>query len=334
MSSSLLAAVKQAAAGTPAGAGRPAGADAEEAPAGTVPTVPSSAETAEALHAWLTRFEGQILRRLPKGTEPGPFLAAVRDRLPALEGCSPASILEAVLACASFGFNPDGREAVLTREGPLAVFIPTYRGYVRAMTNSGAVTSIRTGLVYACDEFVYEPTRPVPDDFRHVPNMDARKRKAERGEPVFAYAFAWLAGGDRSQPVILSREDGEEIRDQYSRAYQRAVTEGREDTFWHTDFWHMVVKSAIRRLPKTVPMSAEVHALMAVDEAADERRPQLEHAPDPEAAELVAEAERAARAAEASQDVPAGTLRVKGKGRRSKPKKQRGGPRRGGRGRS
>ncbi|MFZ4160522.1 recombinase RecT [Streptomyces griseoincarnatus] len=333
MSASLLAAVKQAAAGTPAGAGRPAGADADEAPAGAVPTVPGNAETAEALHVWLTRFEGQILQRLPKGTEPGPFLAAVRDRLPVLEGCSPASILEAVLACASFGFNPDGKEAVLTREGPLAVFIPTYRGYVRAMTNSGAVTSIRTGLVYACDEFVYEPTRPVPDDFRHVPDMDARRRKADLGEPRFAYAFAWLAGGDRSQPVILSREDGEEIRDQYSRAYQRAVAEGRADTFWHTDFWHMVVKSAIRRLPKTVPMSAEVHALMAVDEAADERRPQLEHVPDPETEALVAEAERAARAAEGSQDVPPARLPVKANRRgRSKPKKQRGG-RRGARGR-
>ncbi|WP_328638455.1 RecT family recombinase [Streptomyces canus] len=324
MSASLLAAVRAAAAGTPSsGAGRPAGADVDEAPAGMVPTAPGNAETAEALHTWLTRFEGQILRRLPSGVDAGPFLAAVRDRLPALEGCSPASILEAVLACASFGFNPDGKEAVLTRDGSLAVFIPTYRGYVRAMTNSGAVTSIRTGLVYACDEFTYEPTRPAPEDFRHVPNLDVKR--SERGEPRFAYAFAWLAGGDRSQPVILSREDAEEIRDKHSRAYQRAVAEGREDTFWHTDFWHMATKSCIRRLPKTVPTSAEMHALMAVEEAAEERRPQLEHAPDPEAAALVAEAERAAKAAEGSQDVPPARLPVKGgRGRRKGVKKQRG----------
>ena len=95
----------------------------------------------------------------------------------------------------------------------------------------------------------------------------------------------------------------------------------------------MATKSCIRRLPKTVPTSAEMHALMAVEEAAEERRPQLEHAPDPEAAALVAEAERAARAAEASQDVP-GPMPLKMKGRRSKPKKQRGGPRRGARGRA
>lgn len=331
MSASLLAAVKAAAAGTPSsGAGRPAGADVDEAPAGMVPTAPGSAETVEALHTWLTRYEGHIARRLPSHVEAGAFLAAVRDRLPALEGCSPASILDAVLACASFGFVPDGREAVLTRDGSLAVFIPTYRGYVKAMHQSGVVTSVRVEFVYEGDEFVYEPTRPAPDDFRHVPNLDVPRSR--KGEPKFAYAFAWLRGGDRSQPVILSREDGEEIRDKYSRAYQRAVDAGREDSFWHLDFWAMTRKSAIRRLVKVVPTSAELRALEAVDEAADERRPQLDHAPDVEAAALVAEAERAARAAEGSQDVPPARLPVKAKGRRSKPKKQRGG-RRGARGR-
>jgi phage RecT family recombinase len=331
MSTDLLARVRAAAAGTPSGAGRPAGADADEAPAGTVPTAPGNAETVEALHTWLTRYEGHIARRLPSHVEAGAFLAAVRDRLPALEGCSPASILDAVLACASFGFVPDGREAVLTRDGALAVFIPTYRGFVKAMHNSGVVTSVRVEFVYEGEEFVYEPTAPAPLDLTHRPNLSVPK--AKRGEPKFAYAFAWLRGGDRSQPVILSREDAEEIRDKYSRAYQRAVDAGREDSFWHTDFWAMARKSCIRRLVKVVPTSAELRALEAVDDAADERRPQLDHAPDPEAAALVAEAERAAKAAEGSQDVSPARLPVKAKGRRSKPKKQRGG-RRGARGRA
>jgi phage RecT family recombinase len=331
MSASLLAAVKQAAAGTPAGAGRPAGADAEEAPAGTVPPVPSNAETAEALHTWLTRFEAQILQRLPKTAEPVQFLAAVRDRLPFLEGCSPASILDAVLTCASFGFIPDGKEAVLKREGALAVFIPTYRGYIKALTASGAISSVRVELVYGCDEFTYVPTAPVPDDLRHVPDLDVLDE--ERGEPVRAYAFAWLPNGDRSQPIILTRADGEKIRAKYSKAYQKAVAEGRTDTYWIEHFWDMVKKSCILRMAKTISAAA-VRALEAVDEAAEAGRPQLDHAPDPEAAELVAEAERAARAAEASQDVPSGPLKVKGKGRRSKPKKLRGGRRQGARGRS
>ncbi|MFD8509629.1 recombinase RecT [Streptomyces antimycoticus] len=331
MSTDLLARVRAAAAGTPSGASRPAGADADEASAGTVPTAPNNAETVDALHTWLTRYEGHIARRLPTHVEAGAFLAAVRDRLPALEGCSPASILDAVLACASFGFVPDGREAVLTRDGSLAVFIPTYRGFVKAMHNSGVVTSVRVEFVYPGDEFTYEPTRPAPDDFRHVPNLDLPK--AKRGEPKFAYAFAWLRGGDRSQPVILSREDAEEIRDKYSRAYQRAVETGREDSFWHTDFWAMARKSAIRRLVKVVPTSAELRALEAVDDAAEAGRPQIDQAPDPEVAALVAEAERAAKAAEGSQDVPPARLPVKAKGRRSKGKKQRGG-RRGARGRA
>src|SRR5690606_26374463 len=60
MSTDLRARVRAAAAGTPSGAGRPAGADADEAPAATVPTAPGSAETVEALHTWLTRYEGHI----------------------------------------------------------------------------------------------------------------------------------------------------------------------------------------------------------------------------------------------------------------------------------
>lgn len=288
MSASLLAAVRAAAAGTPSGAGRPAGADAEEAPAGMVPAAPSNAETAEALHTWLTRYKDHIGRRLPSHVEPAAFLAAVRDRLPALSGCSPASILDAVLTCASFGFVPDGREAVLTREGALAQFIPTYRGYIKAMHNSGVVTSVRVEFVYEGDEFVYEPTAPAPLDLTHRPNLSVPT--GQRGEPKYAYAFAWLRGGDRSQPVILRREDGEEIRDTYSKAYQRAVAEGRSDSFWHTDFWAMTRKSALRRLVKVVPTTAELRALEAVDEAADEQRPQLDHAPDPETAELVGEA--------------------------------------------
>lgn len=326
MSASLLAALKAAAADRTA----ETEGDIDQTPAEAVPTQPFAVGV-EALYAWLDANEARVIRRLPSHVAPGLFLAALRDRLPVLAGCSLGSVDDAVLTCASFGSVPDGKEAVLTRDGGLAVFMPTYRGLVRAMTNSGAVKSIRYGLVYECDEFTYEPTRPVPDDLRHVPNLDVRP--ADRGEPRFAYAFAWLAGGDRSQPVILSREDGEEIRDTHSKAYQRAVAEGRTDNAWQTDFWPMVIKSCIRRLPKTVPTSSEMYALMAVEEAAEQRRPQLDLAPDHETEALIAEAERAARAAEGSQDVPAGTLRVKGKGRRSKPKKQRGGPRRGARGR-
>lgn len=316
MSTSLLSRVQAAAVEAPA-SGRPAPGAAPD------PELVQAAETetVDALDSWLVRYEDHIGRRLPSHMETGAFLAAVRDRLPALRGCTKASILDAVMTCASFGLVPDGREAVLTREGPVAVFIPTYRGYIRAMHNAGFVTSVRVELVYPGDEFTYEPTAPSPLDLTHRPKLGAAR---EKGEPEFAYAFAWLRGGDRSQPVILTREDAEEIRDRYSRAYQRAVEEGRTDTFWHTDFWHMVRKSCIRRLIKLVPVSAEVRALEAVEDAAEEGRPQLGLVPDPEEAGLLADAERAAKAAEASQEVATRPLPVKpSKARRGRGKKDR-----------
>ncbi|MFB7574629.1 hypothetical protein [Streptomyces sp. NPDC056165] len=86
---------------------------------------------------------------------------------------------------------------------------------------------------------------------------------------------------------------------------RRAETAGTADSFWHTDFLAMWRKSGVRRLAKVVPMSAELAALVKADNVGEAGEAQILHAPDPEAARLLAEAERAHTAAEASQDVPA-----------------------------
>lgn len=215
--------------------------------------------------AWLARYSAEFEEALPAHIDRSSFFAAVRAILPKLARCTPASTLQALLTCAKFGLVPDEKHAVIKREGTTAVFVPMAQGFVDLMYRSGAVASVHVGEIRAGDEYSYTPTAPSPDDFVHRP--DLTKSKAERGDVVLCYAFAWLRGGARSQVIILSREDAEAIRDEYSAAYQAAKAEGRTDSFWHTHFLDMWRKSCVRRLAKVVPMSAELVALVKTDDA-------------------------------------------------------------------
>ncbi|WP_086777048.1 recombinase RecT [Streptomyces griseus] len=248
---------------------------------------------------WLEQYQGEFTKALPSHVDTAAYFTAVRAILPGLVRCTPASLLQALLTCARFGLIPDGRHAVIKREGKTAVFVPMAQGYVELMYRSGRVGSVHVGMIHEGDEWAYEPTAPAPLDFTHKPALTVSKK--ERGAPILAYAFAWMANGARSQVIVLTREDAEEIRDEYSQAYQRAQESGTNDSFWHTDFVAMWRKSALRRLHKVVPMSAELVALLKADDAGDAGQVQVIHAPVEERALLV-EAEEAHERAEESQD--------------------------------
>ncbi|MDX3239749.1 recombinase RecT [Streptomyces sp. ME03-5709C] len=306
--STLLGRVKAAAAHVPAGR-PPTPGDMRDwgVSAAGHPDPPATQQAAGDLLATLRRYDEQFTEALPAHVDRAAFFAAVRAVLPTVAHCQPGSILQALLLCARFGLIPDGQQAAITADGPVAVFIPMYRGFVELMYRSGLVRSVHVGLIYERDEWTYEPSAPSPQDFTHRPRVELPK--AERGEPIVAYAFAWLANGARSQVIVLSREDAEEIRDEYSKAYRRAEESGTRNSFWHTDFLRMWEKSGLRRLTRVVPTSAELRALIAVDDAGEAGTPQAVHAPDPEAAALLEQAEAAARAAEAPQ-VPAAAVKT------------------------
>lgn len=275
---------------------------------------------------WLERYHSHdVTKALPAHVDTAVFFAAVREVLPSLARCTPASVLQAVLTCARFGLVPDGRHAVIKPDGPLAVAVPMYQGYVELMYRSGRVGSVHVGLIHEHDEWTYEPTAPPPDDFTHRPRVDLPK--GGRGRPILAYAFCWMTSGARSHVVLLSREDAEEIRDEYSEAYRRAEDSGRHDSFWHTDFDWMWQKSALRRLHKLVPLSAELVALGKADDAGDAGTVQVVHAPA-EDAQARADAEAAHKAAEGPQEPAPAALARRALVKRSQPKRSRSQPKR------
>ncbi|MGC0418336.1 recombinase RecT [Embleya sp. AB8] len=281
-------------------------------------------ETTAAIMKWLDQYGEHFSGALPGCVPAATFMAATRAALPSLTRCTPASLLQALLTCARFGLLPDGRQAVIRCEDGRAVFVPMYQGYVELMYRSGQVGSVHVGLIRAGDEWSVEPSAPAPLDFTFKPAL--LKDPAERGEAVLAYAFAWLAGGARSQVIILTRPDAEAIRDQYSQAYQRSEESGARDSFWHTHFYEMWRKSALRRLFGLVPTSSELTALERADDAGDGGQVQVVHAPG-EDVQALAKAVAAHRAAEGSPELQPAAIAIRPSSRkkslppRSQPKR-------------
>jgi ribulose bisphosphate carboxylase small subunit len=132
--------------------------------------------------------------------------------------------------------------------------------------------------------------------------------------------------GLRSQVMYVNRTTAAQVRDEWSYGYKLAKQQGRSH-YWDEDqnFDHGMMKTALKRLFPLVANSAELVALVKADDAGERGDVQIVHAPDPERAALLAEAERAHRAAEGSQEtVPLPVKRSK-QGRTYRGKKQRGG---------
>ena len=216
---------------------------------------------------WLQRRETLFVDALPRHVDRAHFMAVAHALMPRLKDCSPASIHTALLACARFGLEPDGRQAAIIPYKKVATFQPMYQGYIELMYRHPRVDSVHFGWVRRNDEWDYEPTAPSPHDFRHRPRVDLTDE--ERGPVILAYAFAWI-DGRRSQVIILNRDQATKIRDKYSSAYKKAEREGTKDSPWHTDFDAMWAKSAVRRLIKVVPTSTELADLVQADDDADD----------------------------------------------------------------
>jgi phage RecT family recombinase len=277
----------------------------------------------EAVDAYLDKHGEKFRAALPAHVPYEAFRAAVAMTLPRVARCTPASLLQSFLTCARFGLVPDGYEAAIEVQGSQAVFIPTYKGYVRLMYRSGLVESVHAGLIHANDEWTVTPSAPAPDDFvlKIRPELSAE----ERGPVVCAYAFVRMRGGGRSQVMFINNQKADEIRDEYSYGYRLAVMNGREDSYWHRKRPEMMRKTALKALFPFVPTSAELVALAEAEDAGHRGEVQVYHAPDPEKAALTAEAERAHRAAEGSQEMPPLPVKRSKQGRRYSGKKQRGG---------
>lgn len=217
---------------------------------------------------WLQERTTYFTDALPRHVDKAHFMSVALAVMPNLVGCTHESVQQSLLACARFGLEPDGKHAAIIPYRDTATFQPMYQGYIDLMFRSGRVKSVHFDWIRANDQWDYTPSAPPPADFFHKPAVELSKK--QRGPVILAYAYVWLPGPSRSQVIILNREDAEEIRDKYSKAYKKAEREGKKDSTWHNDFDAMWAKSCVLRLAKRVPTSPELIELMKADIDADD----------------------------------------------------------------
>ena len=185
-------------------------------------------------------------------------LAAAR-KTPALLECSPESFVFALREAARWGLIPDGvmGQGYLiprfnSKTGVMeANFQAGYRGLEDLARRSGVVASIISGWHCANDP-VFRIRLGLNGDVEHEPAFK------NRGDIVGFYAAAWLTNG--APPVVIYMEAAEVI------AIRNAVPKWANGP-WKDHFAMMGRKTAVRRLVPQLPLSADMQAIIALDEA-------------------------------------------------------------------
>ncbi|SMF47426.1 recombination protein RecT [Azospirillum oryzae] len=217
-------------------------------------------------------------------------------KTPKLAECEPMTLLGSMMACASFGLEPNtplghaylipfekrrkqGNQWVTERVD--VNLIIGYRGFIDLARRSGNLVSIHADVVYGAygdmpaDEFSFEYGSNM--HLRHVPIGDNQGRP-----PLWAYAHASLKDGQAFEALPYARVL--RIRDN-SQGYQAALSAKQEaernpsqsgwkmrsfdSSPWVAHEHEMAAKTMIRRLSKALPMSIEFANAVQLDAMSD-----------------------------------------------------------------
>ncbi|MCA6093467.1 recombinase RecT [Streptomyces sp. SCA3-4] len=201
----------------------------------------------------------QIERALPAHMGGADRIARIAltelRRVEHLAECTQESFAGALMTCAALGLEPGGvsgeayllpfwNKKVRAYEVQLVI---GYQGMIRLFWQHPLASGLDARPVYEGDEFEYE--YGLDPKLRHVPG------RGPRGQATHYYAVARLANGG-SAFVVLSVEDVEAIRRR---------SKAKEFGPWASDYDAMACKTAVRRLFKLLPKSAELARAVAHD---------------------------------------------------------------------
>lgn len=196
-------------------------------------------------------------RHLPPDRLVRLAVAAV-SRVPKLQECSPESVLAAVFIAGRLGLEPDGvlGGSYLVPFGRECQLIVGYRGLVDLAIRSGKVKSVVSRVVHEKDRF--KVVLGVDDSIKHVPSDEE-----DPGAWTHVYAVATLADGTK-QFEVMSRRQVMAIREK-----SRAKDSGPWRNPDSEDGKEMARKTVVKRLAKSLPLSTEFAAALAMDNAAE-----------------------------------------------------------------
>lgn len=228
---------------------------------------------------------------MPKHLSPERMMrvcAMAVNSTPDLAKCDAITLLGAMMACASFGLEPntplghaylipfkkskkDGNRWIDTYQVQLII---GYRGYIDLARRSGSMIAIHADVVYEGDEFSFEYGSGM--HLRHVPKGARGDRK-----PLWAYAHAKLTDGEAFEVMpyaeVLDIRNGsqgyqaacaarDEAKGDVKKAYRMKAY---EKSPWVAHEHEMAAKTMIRRVSKYLPLSLEFNNAVAVDGASD-----------------------------------------------------------------
>jgi len=209
------------------------------------------------VRAQLDKNRGQFATALPRGLDVDRFIrVAVTEmrRVPALQRCTIASVMGALMQAAQLGLEPDGLlgRAYIVPYNDQATLIVGYKGLIDLARRSGEIVSIEAHAVHDGDEFAYSfGLDPV---LRHVP--------ADRegpGKLVAAWALARFVGGGHQVDVMRAGE---------IEAIRRKSKAGNSGP-WRDHYDEMAKKTVLRRLAKLLPLTPQAASHIAREELMD-----------------------------------------------------------------
>lgn len=189
-------------------------------------------------------FEQVLEGRIPLRKFIRMSLSAISE-VPQLLQADGVSLKKALLECARLGLEPGGtaQEAHIIpyrRGGTLVAQLQLgYRGWIKVVTRNGNISRVAARPVFQGDEFHYR--YGLHEELMHVPLTEP-----EPDVLTHVYAVAWHK--DSNTPpdfIVMTRGEVDQLRKR----------SGSRSDAWDTDYIAMALKSVIRKLCKTLPIS-------------------------------------------------------------------------------
>lgn len=215
----------------------------------------------EMIEAWKPQIAKALMGTALNPERIGRVALTSFRKTPKLGECVPESVWAAIIISAQMGLEL-GTEAHLIPFGKECTLIIDYKGYIQLAYRSAHIKDIEADVVYSNDKFTYR--RGSNALLEH--EIDYTQ---PRGNRILAFAGAHTATGGYPNAVL----PGAEIVSIMNRSSNvRNAKKWGKTTPWDTDTDEMWKKTAIRRLAKSLPRSAQdrLQQAVALDNAADQ----------------------------------------------------------------
>lgn len=209
-------------------------------------------------------LQTELAKMLPSTIPADKFVRTVQTAItlnPDLAEADKQSVLGACMRAASDGLIPDGREGAIVvynakqKDGSYkktAQWLCMVAGFIKRARNTGEISILNAFVVHKNDKFTIKLGLQM--DLQHEPNFE------DPGAAIGAYA------------VVKYKDETVDFEFMSRKQIEAIQSRSRAKDFgpWKTDAEEMWRKTALRRLAKRLPMSSDLHNVIAsVDELYD-----------------------------------------------------------------